>query len=114
MNKFDLTALVKAYDKNLKKIVFLLLILVFFTLTVVYIPFLNVFATPIMGFGIFIVMWYILFPPSIKFLVYASLGLIVLAYIATIFEIGILQDAIGQLLFVLAIFIFINYLKGKE
>ena len=111
---FNLTKATQWYEENLKKIVFLLLVLVFSTLTVVYIPFLNVFITPSVGFGILIIVWYILFSPNTKLLVYFSLVLIGIAYIATIFDIDALWNGISQFLFIVIIFILINYLKNDS
>lgn len=111
---FDLTKIIQWYEQSLKKIVFLLLVLVFFTLTVVYIPFLNVFITPSVGFGILIIVWYILFSPNTKMLVYISLILIGIACVATIFGIDALWNGISQFLFIIIIFILINYLKNEK
>ncbi len=101
------------YGANLKKIVFLLFVLVFFTLTIVYIQFLNVFITPSAGFGIFILVWYILFSPHTEFLIFTALVSILLAYLATVFNIGILLNEISHFLFLIMLFIFINLIKVR-
>lgn len=103
----------KWYAMNLGKIVFLLLIVVFFALMVVYAPFLNVIITPEIRTGISIVTWYILFSPRTKTILYICFVILVIGFLYTIIGVSSLIDSVGVLLFLLIIFILINYIKEE-
>jgi hypothetical protein len=113
MKKIKLENLTFWYSANLEKLVFLLLVVVLFTLTAIYIPFLNVFITPIVGFVMCMVVWYALFLPNIEVLVCISLIAMLIAIVATFFPIGILLDVASQLLYILIIFILVNFIREE-
>lgn len=114
MKKSRLEDLKNWYSRSLGKLVFLFLILVFFTLTTVYIPFLNVVTTPSVGFGLFIIGWYMLFSPTTKVIVGISLVTLLIEFLFTFFSVEFLVEAIAEFLFLLLIFIFVNYIKEEK
>lgn len=109
--ELNLDNLIAWYKNNLGQILFIFLILVFFTLTITYIPFLNLFISPNIGFGISIIAWYVLFMPSTKILTIVAVVFILIGFLSTAFLIGVLTEAISKLLFLLIIFIFISYIR---
>ncbi len=108
-----LKKLTRWYNKNLGKLVFLLITIVFITLTLVYTPFLNVVITPEVRYGICVVVWYILFSPKTKTIILVSLISLGVGIVYTIFGLSSFIDSIGVFIFILIIFIFINYIKEE-
>lgn len=102
------------YTTNFRKISLLLLILVFFTLTASYVPFLNIFVNPTLGFGVFIFAWYMLFSPSTKLLVLLAIFGLLVSYFASIADLSVLYNSMSQFLFLFLIFIFFNYMKALK
>lgn len=113
MKRRRINRLKKWYAMNLGKIVFLLLVVVFFALTVVYVPFLNVIITPEIRTGISIIAWYILFLPRTKTILYICFAILVIGFFYTIVGVSSLIDSVGVLLFLLIIFILMNYIKEE-
>lgn len=111
IKEFNSDKLITWYKNNLGQIVFIFLILIFFTLTITYIPFLNLFISPNIGFGISIVAWYVLFMPSTRILTVIAILFLLLGILSTLLSIGVLTEIISKLLFIFLIFIFISYLR---
>ncbi len=99
------------YYRRLGRIVLLFLVVVLFTLTVAYIPYLNVLLGSL-GILVSLITFYILFPPSTKVLIYISVIASFIACMLLLAELNFIVDLIGNLLFLLLIFIFINYGKS--
>lgn len=100
------------YNRNLNKIVFLLCIIVIFTLFFTYIPFFNVIFSPIIGILLAFISYYFLFSPSNISLVMIAFIALFIAFIGTLFhELSAFAEIMGEVLYILLIFIFINSLK---
>lgn len=99
------------YKDNLGKIVLVFIILVIFTLTTAYIPYLNVLFSPLVGFLIVFLTWYFLFYPPVFVLVYLGIAASGIALIATLLELSFLSEALGEFIYILLILIVINFIK---
>lgn len=110
----NLNNLIEWYNARLNKFVFLLIVLVFATLKAIYTPFLNVFITPGIGFVASIILWYVLFSPGNRVLVYVGLATLFVETFSLILSIRVFIDPGSQLLYVLIILSLINYIKKVE
>lgn len=99
------------YKENLEKIALVFIILVAFTLTIVYIPYLNVFFSPTVGFLITFLIWYLLFMPTVSLLVRMGVVSLGVGLIATLLELNFLAETIGEFLYVLLVLVVINFVK---
>lgn len=99
------------YKENLEKIVLVFIVLVLFTLTTAYIPYLNVFFSPLVGFLIVFLAWYFLFNPAVSALVYLGIVASGIALITTLLELSFLSEAIGEFIYILVALIVINFIK---
>lgn len=99
------------YEKNFKKVVLLFLIAVIFTLLLVYMPFINLVFTSSLGFLIAVIIWYLLFAPRTRVLVFLAIGIVFLAMILTLTDLAIFSESLGIFLYLLLVFIFFNFLK---
>ncbi len=99
------------YKNNIARIVLLLIILVFSTVTVTYIPYFNVFITAEIGMGIAFFSWYVIFWPSTGLLTAIAGALLVISMGLASLRLTSLDDIIGSILYALLVAIFINYAK---
>lgn len=99
------------YKKNLGRIVLLLIFVVVFTLSLSYIPYLNIFVSPALGFGLSVIVWYILFYPDTRILVSLSFGVLLVAMLLSLLKIPFLAESIADVLYLFLIFILINYIR---
>lgn len=102
------------YEKNFRKIVLLFLVIVVFTLLLVYLPFANLILTPPLGFLIAAFSWYILFSPSRRVLTSLSLFAILLAMLLTLADLDVFAESVGMFLFLMIAFLFINLIREKK
>lgn len=113
MKKFmNISALSRWYRANISLIVMFLIVLVFFTVTSTYIPYLNVLLTPEVGFGIVFFSWYLIFGPSTNTLITMGGGFLTVAAVLAVLQLSSFDDIIGILLYALLTAILFNY--GKE
>lgn len=108
----NISALSRWYRGNITWIVVFLIILVFFTVTATYIPYLNVLLTPEIGFGIVFFSWYLIFGPSTSALIAMGVGMLVPAMILAVLQLRSFDDTIGTLLYALLIGLLLNYAKA--
>lgn len=108
---FKLKNLKNDYKENLDKVVLFFIIIVVFTLTVVYIPYLNILFSLINGLALVVISWYVLFHPSQKTLIIISLIALFFAYGFTFLKIVFIQEMLGNLIFLFLVFILINLIK---
>lgn len=98
------------YKKNLGRIVLILIFVVLFTLSLSYIPYLNIFISPTLGFGLSIIVWYVLFHPNTKILISLSFGVLLITMAFSLLRIPFLAESIADVLYLFLIFILINYI----
>ena len=101
------------YKKNLEKVILLFITLVTFTLTVVYIPYLNVVFSSAVGFLIAFITWYLLFNPRTYVLVILAIAGLGIALIATLLELNFLAEAIGEFLYLILVLSIVNFIKDS-
>lgn len=99
------------YKKNLGKVVLLLIFIVIFTLSLSYIPYLNIFIVPPLSFGLSLIVWYILFSPNTRIVLSLSIGVLLIATMFSLLRIPFLAESIADALYIFLIFILINYIK---
>ena len=99
------------YEKNIARIVLFLVILVFSTVTVTYIPYLNVFITAEIGMGIAFFSWYAIFWPSTRLLIAMAVVILVISMGLAALRLTSLDDIIGSILYALLVAILTNYAK---
>ena len=99
----------KWYNKNLGKIVLLFLVVVFFTTSIAYIPYLNIILRSSMGILISLIVFYLLFPPPTKFLTFLCIMVLFLSYISVVLRVNFILDWLGSLIFLLLIFMITNF-----
>lgn len=97
------------YEKNIGRIVLLLIILVFSTITVAYIPYLNVFITAEIGMGVAFFSWYVIFWPSTDLLIAMAGAVLVISMGLATLRLSSLDDIMGSILYALLVAILINY-----
>lgn len=108
---FNLIKLRNWYLKNISKLVLLFIAVVIVTILVAYIPYVNLIISSARGMLIIFLCFYVLFPFSTRTLVMTSIGIIFFAFIFTLVELDYFAEMLGNLLYLLLIFIFINYMK---
>lgn len=104
----------KWYNHRLGRIVLLCLIVVFFTTTVIYIPYFNILFGSSTGFLISFIVWYFLFSPSMKTLIFMCMFALVIAFVCTALKLNFLVEISGNILFVLMVFMLINYGRNLD
>lgn len=109
-----LDQLYRWYAKSLKKIVLLFIIIVVFTLLLIYLPFANLIFTASVGFFITFISWYILFSPGTKILIIISFSVILLSAILTFVELNFFVESLGILLYLMISFISVNLFREKN
>lgn len=102
------------YIKNLGRIVLLSIAVIFFTVTINYIPYLNFLFSGEVGFPILFIIWYLLFSPSSKMLVLIGLGTLSIAFFAVLFDLKTMSDYLGSFMYFQLMLIFLNYLKDNQ
>jgi hypothetical protein len=100
------------YCRSTDRIVLLFLVIVLFTLIIVYVPYLNVLILPSLGGLIVFSMWYILFPPTVRSLVYVAIGMLCISFGFTVIGIHSFAERIGNILYLLIVFIFITLFRS--
>jgi len=109
--KIEPRKLVNWYKNNLGKIVLLFIIIVIFTLSFYYIPYLNIIISPPLSFGFTLMVWYVLFSPSTKIVVILSLSILFISLFFSILRISLFAESIADVLYLFLIFILTNYVK---
>lgn len=99
------------YYENLGRILLLFIIIVTFTLAVVYVPYLNIVFSSLVALFIVIFSWYLLFPPSTYLLTIISISMLFFAFVASELQLSMTSEVLGEGIYIFLIFIFINYLK---
>lgn len=110
-NMFDLTGVKNWYLRNMGKLVLLFIVIVVVSVVFTYIPYLNFIISPVIRTLIIFLCIYILFPLSTRTLAAISMGAIVLAFIFTLVELDFIAQMLGDILYLLLVSIFINYVK---
>lgn len=109
---FNLTKLINWYLKSMSKLVLLFMIIVVASVTSIYVPYLNFLISPGVRMLIIFMTIYILFPLSTRILVGISMGVIAMASIFTFIELAFIAQVMGDLLYLLLVVIFVNYIKN--
>lgn len=107
----DLTRVKNWYLRNMSKLVLLFIVIVVVSVTSAYIPYFNFIISPGVRVLIIFLCIYILFPLSTYTLVAISIVAILLAFIFTFIELDFVAQTLGDLLYLLLVFIFVNYVK---
>lgn len=108
---FNLNRIKEWYRRSINKLVLLLLVIVIVSVTSTYIPYLNFIITPGIRILIILLCIYMLFPLSTGTLVAISIGAIAFAFVFTFIELDFVAQMLGDLLYLLLVFIFVNYIK---
>lgn len=93
----------KLYEKNLSKLILILIMIGILILSLIYVPFL------ILPFAS--IAWYLLFKPSNRIIVFSAIALLFIVFLFTILEINILIEIASELMYYFLVFILINQLK---
>lgn len=99
------------YKKNTAKILLLFIVIVVFTLTITFIPYLNILIFPAAGIGFSFIIWYILFLPGTRVLVTLGLGILFITLSFSLIRMNSIADAIGDIFYLILVFIFFNNLR---
>ncbi|EKD67933.1 MAG: hypothetical protein ACD_48C00147G0002 [uncultured bacterium] len=99
------------YQKNLGKLVLFFILIELFTLTIMYVPYLNLLFIALNGFALQVIFWYAIFLPSVRLLVYFSLGCMVFGYSVTFIRYNAGLELAGILLFTILVLLFVTFLK---
>ena len=108
---FNLARLKNWYLKNISKLVLLFMVIVIASVTSIYIPYLNFIITPGARILIIFLCIYILFPLSTRVLAIVAMGAIALALFFTLIELSFIAELLGNFLYLLLVFVFVNYMK---
>lgn len=100
------------YQKNLGKLVLFFILIELFTLTIMYVPYLNLLFIALNGFALQVLFWYVIFQPSTKTLVVLSLIFIVFSYVVTFIRYTAGLELAGVLLFAMFVLLFVDFLKA--
>lgn len=100
------------YINNIGKLLLLFIVIVIISLTAVYIPYLSFILSPGIRLFIILLCFYLLFPLSTNKLVFISVIIIFFAFIFTFLEMSFISNFLGDLLYLILVFIFVNYLKS--
>lgn len=98
------------YKINLGKILLLSIILIFFTVTVKFIPYFNFLFSSEVGFPIIFIAWHLLFRPSTRLLVFIAWGILSLAFMSSYFQLDIYSSYLGDFLYLELLLILVNYM----
>lgn len=98
------------YSKNSEKIL-IFTIVILFTLVVVYIPYFNLILSSNVAFFVVSLFWYFLFAPSTKILAIISLIVLFGALVGALMKVNIVPELMGQVVYLLLIFILLNFAK---
>lgn len=111
-NLINLDKIKNWYINKIARLLLFFIVIVVVSLTAVYIPYLSFIFSP--GLRVFIIFlsFYLLFPLSTSKLVYISIVSICFAFIFTILEMKFMAEPLGELLYLILVFIFINYVKS--
>ena len=107
----DFKKIGKWYSNSLGKLLLFFIIVVIVSLMIVYTPYLNFIFTPTLRMFVILVSFYLLFPLSVNKLVIVSFVIVFADCIFVILGIDFVAEALGNLLYLILIFIFINYVK---
>lgn len=99
------------YKKNIGKILLLSIVLTFFTVTVKLVPYFSFLFSGEVGFSIVIIVWYLLFLPSTKLLVFIVWGLLPIAFLSAYFQLDTISNFIGNFMYLDLLLIFMNYIR---
>lgn len=99
------------YTRNLSKIVLFFIILQIFTLTIFYIPYVNVLVLTFNGFTLLFFFWYVIFQPGAGAIVLFSGILLLVSLVSTILQFKALLEVLGIILYLMIVLIFINHLR---
>lgn len=99
------------YNKNLGKIVFLLLVTVVLTLIVTYVPYLNIVLSSSVGFLLVFLIWYVLFSPSLLVLVVFLLIALLASSVTDYLRLDFISEPLGVIMYVLLMLALGNYIK---
>ena len=108
---FNLDKLKEWYFRNISKLVLLFMVIVIVSVTSIYIPYLNFLITPGVRVLIIFLSIYILFPLSTRTLTIIAMEAIALSFISTFIELNFIAEILGEFLYLLLVFVFINYIK---
>jgi len=99
------------YVKNISKLIILFSLLIFFAFVINFVPYFNIFFSfPVASLFLF-VLWYVLFTPSFTKLILAGIIMLLLACISSLFGLEKIGEVLGNLIYLLFIFLFIMELK---
>lgn len=99
------------YLNSLGRILLLFIVIVTFTLTVVYVPYINLIFPSIVGLSIVLLFWYLLFPPSTRLLITLSFIFLFFSLLNSLVGLTALSEICGQAIYVFLIFIFVNRIR---
>lgn len=99
------------YRKNIEKIVLFLIFIVFFGAIIWQIPYVNILFPSYLSLLIIIATAYILFLPTTKNLIKTSFLVILLSFLLVLAGLHTFAEFLGEFLYLLLVFIFINLLK---
>lgn len=108
MTKRKFNQLKKWYFDNLGILVLLLFLFIIST-AVVRMPYLNFLFGPSISIPVFLCALYLFFPPSNKTLVFLAVVILIFSFVFVVLRLNFLVELLGGLLFLLIIFMFINY-----
>lgn len=109
--KIETNRVVNWYKNSLERIVLLFIIIVIFTLSFFYIPYLNIIISPPLSFGFSLLVWYVLFSPSTRIMVMLCLVTLFVSLFFSILRISLFAESIVDVLYLFLIFILANYVK---
>lgn len=102
---------IKWYKSNLHKIVLIFIIIVIFTISLLYIPYLNIIISPPLGFGFTTLVWYMLFSPKTRILVMLSIVVLFISLFFSLLRISLFAESVADILYLFLIFILANYVQ---
>lgn len=102
------------YVKNLGRIVILISTIVVLMLFLQYIPYVNIFINSYTRLVMVLLAWFILFSPKQKTLRY--LFVVTLGLAGFLLSVGFssLNDRLGDILYLLLVFLFICFIRGEK
>lgn len=100
------------YYNNIGRLLLFFIIVVIVSLTAAYFPYLSFLFTPAARLLIIFLSLYLLFPLSTNKLVFISVVIIFFAFIFSFLELSFISNSLGDFLYLILVFIFVNYLKS--
>lgn len=100
--------ILKWYVNNTSKIVFLLFVTVVFTLTFVYIPYINILFSSWIGMLLIYFLWYLLFSPKLDVLLFIGVVTCVVGFIFTILGLAVFSDKVGEFFYFTLLLLFLR------